>query len=178
MTGAGEDRRIMMSVVLLAACAVAVAAPPPPSLVGTYRLISTKQTVVATGKVAPFGDNSVGYIMYGADGRMMALVGDGNRRPTQSSNALDDATKVRLFDSMGGYGGTYTFDGKKVIHHIDIATRPAMVGTDVVRYIELRGDKLIYSTKAGPSPRDGVVVTLEFVWQKVPDGYLAPIKSK
>jgi hypothetical protein len=158
---------IMRGVGLMLA-SISTAASGQSSIVGTYRLISTKQTVVATGKVTTFGNNPIGFIMYGADGRMMDLVGDADR-PVPNSGALDDATKARLFDSMGGYGGTYTFDGEKVTHHIDIATRPAMLGTDVVRYVQRRGNTLVFTSKAAPSPRDGVVVTLEFVWEKVPD---------
>jgi hypothetical protein len=171
-----NERSAIMSVIkgvgLLLATSLSAAASAQPSIVGTYRLISTKQTVVATGQVTTFGNSPIGFIMYGADGRMMDLVGDA-QRPIPSSGTPDDATKARLYETMGGYGGTYTFDGEKVIHHIDIATRPAMVGTDVVRYVQARGDTLIFTTKAAPSPRDGVVVTLEFVWQKLPDSNTA-----
>jgi hypothetical protein len=176
----------MMSIIHLATlglaaslATVAVAQPNPAgafSLVGTYRLISTTQTVEATGQVTEFGHNSIGYIMYGADGRMMALVGD-NDRPLRDPKDLDEKTKAMLFDTMGGYGGTYTFDGKKVVHHIDISTRQLFTGTDQVRYVEKRGNQLVYTAK-GPSPRDGVPVVMTVVWEKVPDNYLAPKKAK
>jgi hypothetical protein len=138
------------------------------SIVGTYRLISSKETIVATGKTRRFGTNSIGYIMYGGDGRMMVLLGDRDR-PSQIITDKDQAIKAQLYDTMGGYGGTYTFDGKKVVHHIDIATRPAMIGTDAVRYVEYRDNRLIYTSKPGPSPRDGVIVTFENIWERVPD---------
>jgi hypothetical protein len=158
-----------------AAAMFAPGAASVPSLVGTYRLISAKEVVVATGEVKPFGTNSMGYITYGADGRMMTLLGDKDRPTlTFTDKVKDEGIKARLYDTMGGYGGTYTFDGAKVVHHIDIATRPAVIGTDAVRYVEFRGNRLIYTTKPGPSPRSGAIVTFEDVWERVPDGYLAP----
>jgi hypothetical protein len=159
---------IMRSVGLILAVSLQTAAMAQPSLVGTYRLISAKQTVVATGKISSLGSNPIGFIMYGADHRMMVLLGDADR-PAPKSGTLDEATKARLFNTMGGYGGTYTFDGQKVVHHIDIATRPQMIGTDAVRYVQFRGNTLVYTTKAAPSPRDGVVVTFEDIWEKLPD---------
>jgi hypothetical protein len=151
------------------AALISTAASAQFSLVGTYRLISAKQTVVATGEVTSLGHDPYGFIMYGADGRVMVLLGDAHRS-APPPGGLDNATKARLFDTMGGYGGTYSLDGTKVIHHIDIATRPVLVGTDAVRYVEKRGNRLILTTKAAPSPRDGVVVTFEDVWEKLPDG--------
>jgi hypothetical protein len=173
----------MMSIIRLAALGLAaslataaVAQPKPAeafSLVGTYRLISTTQTVVATGEVKEFGHNSIGYIMYGADGRMMAMIGDKNR-PVRDPKDMDDKFKAQLFDTLGGYGGSYTFDGKKVVHHIDISTRQLFTGTDQVRYVEKHGNQLLYTTAPSASPRDGVVVVFKSVWEKVPDNYLAP----
>jgi hypothetical protein len=141
------------------------------SLVGTYRLISAKQTVVATGEVTSLGHDPYGFLMYGADGRVMVLLGDADR-PSPPPGSLDDAAKGRLFDTMGGYGGTYSFDGTKVVHHIDIATRPVLVGTDAVRYVKKLGNHLVLTTTAAPSPRDGVVVTFEDVWEKIPNGHM------
>jgi hypothetical protein len=164
---------IVKGIAIMSIASLSTAAAAQPDIVGTYRLISTKQIVVATGEVTPFGNNTIGYITYGADGRMMDLVGDADR-PAPKTGKLDEATKARLFDTMGGYGGTYTFDGRTMIHHIDIATRPAMVGTDVVRYVERRGNTLVFTSEAAPSPRDGVVVKLEFVWEKLPGGGAKP----
>jgi hypothetical protein len=155
----------------LLAFLLSTAATAQCNLIGTYRLISARQTIVATGEVKSLGNDPFGFLMYGADGRMMVLLGDAHRQ-APAPDALDDAAKARLFDTMGGYGGTYSFDGKKMVHHIDIATRPVLVGTDAVRYVEKCGDRLVLTTRAAPSPRDGVVVTFEDVWEKLPDGSL------
>jgi hypothetical protein len=149
---------------------LASAAHAQPSLVGTYRMISTKRTIVATGQVVDYyGKNPIGYIIYTADGHMMALMVEGGRPIRDFKNPMDDATKVKMYNTGGGYGGTYSFDGKKVVHHIDISTGGTPAGTEVVRYVEiLDANHLRYTTKPEPSIRDGVVDTVETIWERVP----------
>ena len=44
-------------------------------LYGTWRLVSYKATVAATGEtVEPFGKSPQGFINYGRDGRMLVLI--------------------------------------------------------------------------------------------------------
>jgi hypothetical protein len=53
---------------------------------------------------------------------MMTLVGE-KGRPTPNPKTIDAATKVRLYDTTGGYAGTYSFDGETVVHHVDRSIR-------------------------------------------------------
>jgi hypothetical protein len=119
-----------------------------PVLVGTYRLVSEEETVVATGEVTILGNLD---------------------RSMLGSGTLGNAGKARMFDAVGGYGGTYTFDGKKVTHYVDISTRQLPIGTGLVRYVEQRGDDelIYYSTGPTPSPRDGALVDYKLIWRKV-----------
>jgi hypothetical protein len=47
-----------------------------------------------------------------------------------------------------------------------------------VRHVEVRGNRLICTTDAVPSPKDGVVTVVQGVWEKVPSDYLAPTANK
>ncbi|MDB5875032.1 MAG: uncharacterized protein JWQ07_4474 [Ramlibacter sp.] len=139
------------------------------SLTGTYRLVSATRTITATGQVEDsFGKNPIGFIQYGNDGRMMVLIVR-LQRPRASFGTLTDADKIALFDTMAAYGGTYDFDGKTVIHHIDVSWNGILSGTDQVRSVRADGRRLIY-TNRGRSPTDGQLGVSELVWEKVEPG--------
>jgi hypothetical protein len=136
-------------------------------LAGTYRLISDKQTVVATGEFTePLGKAPQGYIMYGRDGRMMLLY-LADKRPKPSGVATTtDQERVDLFKTMLAYSGTYDFDGKIVTHHIELSGNPALAGTDQVRNVTLDGRRLVLKYTA-PAPSTGVVSKAEVTLEKV-----------
>jgi hypothetical protein len=79
-------------------------------LPGTYKLISTTQTILETGQAVAM--NHTGFIMYGRDGRMMVLILTGDRPKPASIDKITDQERVELFRSMVAYGGTYKFDGR------------------------------------------------------------------
>lgn len=162
-------RPMILAASLAAAAALSgvVKAGPVQRLEGTYRLVSHTRTIVATGQVeSGFGAKPMGYIMYGRDGRMLVLmVRDDRPRPTLTG--ITDAQRIELFNSMAAYGGTYTFDGKTVTHDIDISGNEALTGTKVIRQVRIDGRRLIYTTKPGPAPTDGKIVTSELIWEKV-----------
>ena len=110
-----------MVTVPIALAAIAVSAVEE-DLVGTYKLISDTRKNLETGEVSyNFGKHPVGYIMYGKEGRMLAIVvSDDRPKPTGIEKATPEQ-QVALFRSMFAYGGTYKFDGKKIEHHIDIS---------------------------------------------------------
>jgi len=153
----------------LLASASASAAPESPSLEGTYRLMSATRTIVATGEVEEsFGPNPVGYIMYSKDHHMMVLITRAERPKPTFAN-ITDADRVRLFNTMAAYSGTYTFDGKVVKHHIDMSWNGVLTGTTQIREVRVEGDRLVYTTGPGPTPTDGKISTSKLVWQRVPD---------
>ena len=116
-----------------------------------------------------YGKHPTGYISYGRDGRMFALiVWDKDGRP--SPKTVEDVTDeqcVGLFRTMLAYGGTYTLDGHAVSHHIDISSNQAWTGTTQIRDIRQDGDKLIYTTRPGPFSADGKVSVVTLMWEKV-----------
>jgi len=87
-------------------------------LIGTWKLITAVREEIASGaKTAFLGPNPVGYINYGANGRMLVLtVGSGRRKPPGPK--ATSAEVEALFRSMTSYGGTYTIDGNEITHHV------------------------------------------------------------
>jgi Lipocalin-like domain len=137
-------------------------------IVGTYRLISSNRVILETGETEDsFGKNPVGYISYGPDGRMMVIIVFSDRPKPESLDKMTDQDRANLFRTMTAYGGTYTFHGNRIEHHIDISWNELWTGTTVVRDIRRDGDRLIYTTKPAPFPRDGKMSVNTLVWEKV-----------
>jgi hypothetical protein len=87
-------------------------------LLGTWKLIAAVREEIASGtKTAFLGSNPVGYITYGADGRMLVLTAASDRRKPAGSKATS-AEAEALFRSMTSYGGTYTIDGNEITHQV------------------------------------------------------------
>ena len=163
----------MKRVAFLVGMAAAISCPAfaeDQSLEGTYRLISSTRKVLDTGQVLDtYGKHPTGYITYGRDGRMLTLIAwDKADRPKPESIAgMTDQQRAALFRTMLAYGGTYTFDGHTVQHHIDISWNEAWTGTTQVRDVRREGDRLIYTTRPAPFSGDGKMSVVTVVWQKV-----------
>ena len=72
-------------------------------LIGTWKLIAAVREEISSGTKTEFlGPNPVGYINYGADGRMLVLtVGSGRRKP--AGPKATSAEVEALFRSMTSY---------------------------------------------------------------------------
>jgi len=112
------------------------------SLLGTWKLQSFITQYPDTHETTePFGSHPSGYLSYGADCRMFAIVvGEGRKPPVGS--VPTDAEKIELFNGMGAYAGTFTIEGDKVTHHVDISWNEAWTGTAQVRQFKIEGDTL------------------------------------
>ena len=160
-------RKVMLLTVAVATLPrLAIAADE--ELAGTYKLISSTRKILDTGEVSnTWGKNPKGFITYGKDGRMLVLIVSDDRPKPESVEKMNDQQRIDLFRSMTAYGGTYTFDGKRVQHHIDISGNEVWTGTTVVREITKDGDKLVYSSPAAPFASDGKMSEVTLVWEKV-----------
>jgi hypothetical protein len=132
---------------------------------GTYKLISSMVTILETGQAVAKNDS--GFLMYGRDGRMMAIIVTGDRPKPASIDKITDQDRVELFRSMVAYGGSYKLDGKTVEHHIDISSNGVWTGTTQIRDLKRDGSRLIVTTRPAPSPFDGKLVSATLVWEKV-----------
>ena len=101
----------------------------------------------ASGKtVYPYGENPFGILIYTPDGYMSALLMDPDRKRFASDDlktgTVDDIKQA--YDKFDAYCGTYTIDEEKgtVTHHVEGAKFPNWVGTDQIRYFELKENTL------------------------------------
>ena len=140
------------------------------ALLGTWTMLSWCREFVDTGeKIDALGPNPVGYINYGADGRMFAFVLKRDRPPPAGTVPTVEE-KLRLFDSMLAYAGTYTLDKEKVVHHVDASWNQTWTGTDQVRFYKLDGNTLTISGAPAPDPYTGRQVIHRIVFQKLEAG--------
>jgi Lipocalin-like domain len=118
-------------------------------------MTSWGREIVATGEtIGALGPDPVGYINYGPDGRFYAIAVS-KERPVPAALPPNDGDKLELFNSMLAYAGTYTVDGEKAVHHVDVSWNQAWTGTDQIRFCWLEGDKLIISGAPAIDPHTG-----------------------
>jgi hypothetical protein len=91
---------------------------------------------------------------------------DGNVQPYDA--APTDKERVKLHETMVAYAGTYTLDGEKVVHHVDISWNEAWTGTDQVRFYTVDGDVLTIKTSLHKNPMDGREGWAVLIGEKVP----------
>lgn len=155
-------------VALVTMIALARPAASQEILDGTWKLISSTRTNTATGAtVNTFGSKPQGFITYGRDRRVLVLITQGDRPKAESIEKITDQQRNRLFSSMIAYAGTYNFDGKTIEHQIDISWNEVWNGTKQIRDVKMEGDRLIYTTRPGPSPVDGSMGFGTVIWEKV-----------
>jgi len=139
----------------------------PADLIGTWTLMSAVREEIPSGtKTDQFGADPEGYITYGADGRMMAMITRRGRKAPASGMATPVEAEA-LFRSMLSYAGPFTLDGNVVTHHVDLSWNVAFTGTKQQRIIALEGDRLILSTPESHDPIDGKLSVRRMTWQKV-----------
>ena len=137
------------------------------ALLGTWNVTSWKREIVATGEtIDTLGPDPIGYINYGPDGRFYALVVSRDRL-TPATLPPNDAEKLKLFDSMLAYAGTYSVDDEKAIHHVDASWNQAMTGTDQVRFYKLEGDNLTIRSAPDKDPYTGKEAVHRLEFQRV-----------
>jgi hypothetical protein len=112
--------------------------------------------------VDAYGKHPKGMIMYGNDGRMLVVITWDGRPKPENTSTLTDHQRIQLFRTMQAYGGTFTFHGDRIEHHVDLSWDEIRAGTTVVRDVKRNGDELTYVTRPAPFSEDGVesVVTV------------------
>jgi Lipocalin-like domain len=141
------------------------------TLVGTWKLVSATEGTGKGEKRDLFGRNPTGFLTYTADGRMMAIIANGSRKPLSVNDFFGAPADERAeaFSTFAAYAGRYTREGDTVIHHVEIASIQNFVGTDLVRTIvALQSGRLTLRTP--PTKRGGAKVTAEVVWERIGEG--------
>jgi hypothetical protein len=114
-----------------------------------------------------YGLNPTGFLTYTADGRMMAIIANGGRKPLSVPDRVSAPAEERAeaFATMVAYAGRYTLSGDKVIHHIEVTDVQNFVGIDAVRTIVKVEDKRV--TLLAALFKGGLQVTEELVWERM-----------
>jgi hypothetical protein len=135
-------------------------------LVGTWHVVSHTQEFADTGETVDIlGPNPVGFVSYGADGRMHAIGVRGDRQVPHSIPPSPDE-KLALFDSMFAYAGTYSVHDDHVVHHVDVSWNQTWTGSEQVRFIQLNGPKLEITTAPIADPFSGRTVIGRVAFRK------------
>ena len=143
------------------------AADEKDKLVGTWKLISAVSEDLSTSqKTNIYKGTPVGFITYGADGRVMTIIVDSMRKKP-AANVATTAEAEALFRSMAAYAGTYTVKGNQVIHVPDVSWNETWTGTDQIRDYKFDGEHLLLATAPSPNPFTGKMSVRTLAWEKV-----------
>jgi Lipocalin-like domain len=137
------------------------------ALVGAWRLVSWENQA-ADGQVTyPMGPAPIGYVIYAADGRFSITISRRGRAGFAAGDLLSGTAEeqARAMEGFVAYAGRYSFDGDRVVHHVELSLFPNWVGSDQQRWVELAGDRLILS--ASPLLLAGKQQVPRLVWERV-----------
>jgi hypothetical protein len=144
-------------------------------LLGTWKLISiTARFPDGNVDNEAFGANPIGYITYTIEGKMMVIFSKSQRQlfSRNSASPLTAAIhrvpieeRAEAFSTFNSYAGSYTLDGNKVIHHVEIASIPNRIGKSLTRTFVLNGDRV--TLKTPPSKSDDTPKIFELTWERI-----------
>jgi len=133
-------------------------------LLGTWKLVSaTSATRAGERDEAPYGASPSGFLTYTADGRVSALISYGARKLLKPQASAQE--QAEAFNTFFAYAGTYTFNGDRITHHVEVSSIPNYVHQDLVRSVKFDGDRIILVTPA--TPVNGKIQTVELIWQRL-----------
>jgi hypothetical protein len=138
------------------------------SFAGNYELVSATRKILDTGQTEDtFGKKPKGLAMYGTDGHFIILISYDGRPKPESIEKTTDQQRADLHRMMTAYGGTYTFDGSKVVHRLDISWNEVWAGTTNIRDVQRDGDRVIFTARPAPFASDGKMSVVTVVWKKL-----------
>ena len=131
------------------------------SLVGTYKMVSSEIEIGGTA-TQPLGKAPRGYLVLTPTRFVIFCTGDNRKFGTSM------ADKAALFDTMGGWSGTYRVEGGKMIIAIDASWVENWNGKDQIRNWTLSGNRLTLTTDPQPWARDPSKTAItRHIWEKI-----------
>jgi len=162
----GAVLRLALAVVSLT---VALPAFAQVSLVGSWKLVSYAREDPTTGNAtAVWGEKPSGLLLFQPDGRMSAVITGEGRKPAPPGEERIVEKQAKLFQTVTAYAGTYSVRGSTMTVHVEVASAPEFVGTDLVREILLQGEILNVRTQPMRSVSDGKTYVYVLAWKRLP----------
>lgn len=124
-------------------------------IVGTWRFVrSVSRDAAGNERPQPYGGQGMGRIVIGADGRISVMMIDG-RKDVPAGEKRE----------YSGYSGTFSFDGTRLVTHVDCAPDASRVGTDQPRGVRFEDGLMILI----PPQREvgGVMEQRELTWERI-----------
>jgi hypothetical protein len=124
-------------------------------LVGTWRLVRA-QAWDGDGKpmAPPYDGQGLGRIVITADGRMAVMMIDGRKEIPAGGKR-----------EYGGYSGTFTYDGKQLVTHVDTAPDPSRIGSDQPRGVRFENGLMIL--RPPPRRQGDAIEQRELTWERI-----------
>jgi hypothetical protein len=137
------------------------------ALLGTWKLRSFTTEETASGLTTNlFGLAPDGYLYYGADFRMYAIL-VAHERITPADLVPTDTERIALFNGLCSYAGSYTIAGDEVRHHIDVSWNQSWTGTIQVRRFRIDGKYLHLTTLPARNPVTGNECVSVLLWERL-----------
>lgn len=112
----------------------------------------------------PYGVGPSGFLTYGDDDRMTALISYGGRKPLSPISSSPE--QAEAFKTFFAYAGRYTLTENQLVHHVEISSIQNYVNRDLARTIRFEGNCIILITP--PSLVNGKIQTIELTWRRLP----------
>ena len=157
----------LVSTIVMLAASLPAAQPVP--VIGSWRLVSYDTQTPDGVKTFPLGDDAVGLAVYLANGRVTIQFMKRERPRFTSGDAWRGTLEEEraAFEGFFGYAGRYTIDAARstVTHHVEIASAPNYVGTDLVRTFSFSGNRLTLRTPQRNLM--GQTASSTLVWERI-----------
>lgn len=141
------------------------------ALLGAWRLRSFRVSFEdGREPLWPLGKDAEGMLIYAPSGHMSAVLSRKDRAPlgvarVESSPRASDRDKAAALDSYVSYAGRFRVGGYgQVLHDVDLALLPDVVGQVNARRAKLDGDTLVLSYEVTPASK--VTRSYRLEWQR------------
>jgi hypothetical protein len=121
-------------------------------IVGVYRQLG-EDAVNAAGEITYSNNQRSSQIMYSPDGYVGVLSGPANRNKVSGSDRRTDLNGATVVERAAAaadltcYAGHYEVKDGSVLHHIEMALNPNLVGQTLVRRVHIDGPDLTLSSE-------------------------------
>lgn len=144
-----------------------------PKLAGTWKLLTWERHLDGAVADKPFGEAPVGLLSYDPNGFVHVQMMRPDRRRLEPSAMKppisEEAAKAiySIHNSFVAYAGRYEIEKgtDRVMHHVQTAFDPVMVGTVLIRLFDLKGDVLVLRTE--PLKRHGKMMVGVLTWGRL-----------